>query len=71
MAIHVVYSIYKSNNEENRSYSLHDIVTHTDSHWVGKTSVSGGIRADLEREYPSPEYVIKVSHITSPGNLAE
>lgn len=70
--IHVVYSIYKKDGDSDNSfYDLHDIITHTDSHWVGKLNITGGIRAELDAEYPSPEYMIKVSHVTSAGGTAE
>lgn len=69
--IHVVYHIYKSINDKNTSYEVHDIITHTDSHWRGKLNVTGGICAELELEYPSPEYIIKVSYVTSAGGITE
>lgn len=70
--IHVVYSIYKSNGADtNPIYSIHDVITHTDSHWVGKVSITGGIRDELEKEYPEPEFMIQVSTVTSAGGTAE
>lgn len=63
MAISVVYTI-----KEIGKADVLDIVVHSDEYWLnqGNYLVTGGIREELEKKYPSEKYRILVDVLTHP-----
>ncbi len=68
MAISVVYTIKELGKAE-----VLDIVVHSDEYWFDKGNylVTGGIREELEKKYPSEKYTIFVDVLTHPGSTDE
>lgn len=68
MAISVVYTIRRKGQAK-----VHDIITHTDQYWLNSGSyyVTGGVRSEIEKEYPQKDYNIDIDFIVHPGNQSD